>query len=166
MFKQIKAVALDVDGVLTDGAFWWGANGEELKRFCFADATGISLAREAGIKLALISGESSASGMALTQRLADKLKITDVYKGCHDKARAVREFTANHGVTLPDVCFIGDDVLDLPAFAIVGLAVAPANAQPCVRARAHHVTTRDGGHGAVREVLDAILNAHSGAADS
>ena len=164
MFKQIKAVALDVDGVLTDGTFWWGTNGEELKRFSFADMTGISLALQAGIKLALISGESSASGMAITQRLADKLKITDVYKGCHDKARAVREFTAYHGMALSDVCFIGDDVIDLPAFAIVGLAVAPADAQPCVRAQARHVTTCNAGRGAVREVLDAILNARSGPA--
>jgi 3-deoxy-D-manno-octulosonate 8-phosphate phosphatase (KDO 8-P phosphatase) len=163
MFETIKAVALDVDGVMTDGTFWWGTNGDESKRFYLPDLTGVSMARDAGIKLALISGESSAAGMTLTQRLADKLKITDVYKGCHDKAGAVREFAERHGIALADVCFIGDDIIDLPAFAVVGLAVAPANAQDCARAKARHITKRDGGQGAVRETMDAILNARSGA---
>ena len=90
--KNIQAVAMDVDGVLTDGMYWWGSNGEELKRFCFADSTGISRAMKAGIRIALISGESSEAGMTLVQRFADKLKITDVYKGCHDKAPALRDF--------------------------------------------------------------------------
>jgi len=75
---------MDVDGVLTDGTFWWGINGEEFKRFCCADATGISVALNEGVKIALISGESSPAGMALVQRFADKLKITDVTR-MHDK---------------------------------------------------------------------------------
>jgi 3-deoxy-D-manno-octulosonate 8-phosphate phosphatase (KDO 8-P phosphatase) len=157
MFAGIKAVVMDVDGVLTDGTFWWGTNGEEFKRFCFADVTGISLAREAGLHLALVSGESSATGMALVQRFADKLKVTNVYKGCHDKADAVCQIASKHQLQLSEVCFIGDDVIDLPAMAVVGLAAAPANAQPAVRAKAHFVTSCHGGHGAVREVLDAIL---------
>ena len=161
MFEKIKAVALDVDGVMTDGSFWWGTNGEEFKRFSLADLTGISRARAAGIHVALISGESSPAGMALTQRLADKLKLTDVYKGCHDKAAAVREFAARYGIALSDVCFIGDDIIDLPAFAVVGLAVAPADAQTCALEKAGHITKRDGGRGAVRETMDAILSAIS-----
>jgi 3-deoxy-D-manno-octulosonate 8-phosphate phosphatase (KDO 8-P phosphatase) len=161
MFQGIKAVAMDVDGVLTDGTFWWGINGEEFKRFCFADVTGIPLARKAGIKLALISGESSPSGMALVQRFADKLKIVDVYKGCHDKAAAVRDFAEKHQIPLQAVCFIGDDVPDLPAMGVTGLAAAPADAQPVAKAKAHYITSRNGGSGAVREVLDAILEHHT-----
>lgn len=157
MFELIKAVAMDFDGVLTDGGLWWGANGEELKRLCFADVTGIPLARQAGIKFALISGESSPAGMVLVQRFSDKVKITDVYKGCHDKAGAVRDFAHKHQLQLTEVCFIGDDVNDLPAMALVGLAAAPANARPMVKARAAFVTAQAGGFGAVREVIDAIL---------
>ena len=85
--QHIKAVAMDVDGVLTDGTFWWGSNGEESKRFCFADSTGVALALKSGMKIALISGESSEPGMKLVQRYAEKLKIDDVYKGCATKKR-------------------------------------------------------------------------------
>ncbi len=157
MFKNIKAIAMDFDGVLTDGTALWGANGEEMKRICFADVTGIPLARQAGIKLALISGESSPSGMALVQRFADKVKIDDVYKGCHDKAGAVQDFAQKHNLPLIQVCFIGDDVNDLPAMALVGVATAPQNAQPAVKARAAFVAAQPGGSGAVREIIDVIL---------
>src|SRR5579862_9621554 len=163
---DILAVAMDVDGVLTDGTFWWGVNGEELKRFCFADTTGISRALRAGIKIALISGESSPSGMALVQRLADKLNIADVYKGCHDKAAAVRDFATRHELDLARICFIGDDFIDVPAMSIVGLAVAPADAQLQARSRAQWVTERNGGQGAVREVLEAILKERMTPGDS
>jgi 3-deoxy-D-manno-octulosonate 8-phosphate phosphatase (KDO 8-P phosphatase) len=157
IFKKIRAVALDVDGVLTDGTFWWGTNGEEFKRFCFADSTGITQALRAGIKIALISGESSQSGMTLVQRYADKLKISNVYKGCHDKAEAIRDFAQKNGLALSEICFIGDDFIDMPAMSIVGLSATPANAQSLARSKAQFVCKRDGGHGAVRELLDAIL---------
>jgi len=152
---------MDVDGVLTDGAFWWGTNGEEFKRFSVADGSGIALAMKAGLKIALISGESSAAGMTLVQRFADKLKIVDVYKGCHDKAAAIRDFAERNQLQLSEICFIGDDFIDLPAMEIVGLAVTPADAQLVARSKAHLVTERIGGHGAVREVLDRILECKS-----
>lgn len=157
MMRDVRAVAMDVDGVLTDGAFWWGADGGELKRFCFSDTTGISMALGAGIGIALISGESSPDGMALVQRLADKLKIIHVYKGCRDKAAAIRDFAERSQLRLSEICFIGDDSIDIPAMAIVGLAVAPADAHPAARSKAHLVTERSGGQGAVREFLDALL---------
>ena len=157
MFARVKAIATDVDGVLTDGTFWWGTNGEEFKRFSFADVTGIALARRAGIKLALISGESSESGKTLVQRFADKLQITDVYKGCHDKAGAVTEFAGRYSLQLSEVCFIGDDVPDLPAMEIVGVPVAPANAQRAALDKAAFVASRNGGCGVLREVIDLIL---------
>lgn len=152
---------MDVDGVLSDGGFWWSAGGEELKRFCYADVTGISRALASGLVVALISGESSSDGMALVQRYADKLKIEDVYKGCHDKAGAVRELAGKHGLRLSEVCYIGDDVIDIPAMEIAGLAVAPPNAQDAVLAKAQYVTKLGGGHGAVREVLERILDGRS-----
>ena len=155
--KHIKAVAMDVDGVLTDGTFWWGSNGEEFKRFCFADSTGIAQAMRAGIKVALISGESSADGMALVQRFADKLKIQDVFKGCHDKKAAIQEFANKHQLLLSEICYIGDDFIDSEAMSVVGFAVCPSNAHSTAKAKAQFVTTRKGGFGAVREVLDVLL---------
>ena len=90
-FRQVRAFALDVDGVLTDGGLWWGANGEEWKRFCFADIMGLSLARRAGLALGLISGENSA----LVDRYAAKMHIAFVVKNCRDKASALRDFAAS-----------------------------------------------------------------------
>jgi 3-deoxy-D-manno-octulosonate 8-phosphate phosphatase (KDO 8-P phosphatase) len=150
---RIKAIALDVDGVLTDGGFWWGPNGEEWKRFCFADVMGISLARKAGLIVALISGEESP----LVDRFAEKLGITDMVKGCKDKAAALRAFADRRGLSLEEVCFMGDDVNDLEALEIAGLAAAPADARPQVLKEADFVAASRGGNGAVRELVDAIL---------
>ena len=160
-FNQIKAVVMDVDGVLTDGTFWWDTSNIELKRFCFADITGIPLAQKAGIKLALISGESSVAGMAIVGRYAKKLKIEDVYKGCKDKAKTIIDFAQKYGFNLSEICFIGDDIQDLPAIKIAGLSVAPPNAHPTVLQSVDVVTKREGGRGAVRELLDMLLKRKS-----
>lgn len=153
--SRIKALALDVDGVLTDGGFWWGPNGEEWKRFCFADIMGLSLARKAGLIIALISGEDSP----LIDRLAIKMSITNVEKNCKDKAGALRSFADRNQLSLDEICFMGDDVNDLQALAIAGLAAAPANARPAVLAKCEFVATATGGNGAVRELVDSILEA-------
>jgi 3-deoxy-D-manno-octulosonate 8-phosphate phosphatase (KDO 8-P phosphatase) len=155
--RRIKAVAMDVDGVLTDGTFLWGAEGGESKRFCFADSTGIANARAAGVYVALVSGDSTPGGMALVRRYADRLGIVDVFAGCQDKAAALLDFAERHGLRPADACFIGDDTIDLGALAIAGLAAAPADAHPQVLAKATYVTAAKGGQGAVREVLDLIL---------
>jgi 3-deoxy-D-manno-octulosonate 8-phosphate phosphatase (KDO 8-P phosphatase) len=149
----IKAVALDMDGVLTDGTFWWGANGEEFKRFSFADVMGVSLGRKAGLLFALISGESSP----LVDRFAEKMGIADVYAGCKDKASALHAFAGKHDLDLSQVCFMGDDVNDLAAMELAGLAAAPANAHHLVREKADLVMRRAGGHGAVRELTDTLV---------
>ncbi len=153
--KTIRAVAIDVDGVLTDGGLWWGPRGEEWKRFCFADIMGVSLARRAGLILALISGENSP----LVDRYAEKMQIRHVVKGCRDKAGALRDFATAAGVKLTEVCFMGDDVNDLPAMAIAGFSAAPANAVPAVLQRANFIARAPGGNGAVRELMDALLAA-------
>ena len=151
--NDIKAIALDVDGVLTDGTFWWGPNGEEFKRFSFADVMGISLGRKAGLVFALISGEDSP----LIDRFAKKMGITEIYKGCKDKAAALTAFADKHGLDLTSICFMGDDVNDLPAIELAGLSAAPANAQKPVRQRVDLVTERSGGPGAVRGLIDTLL---------
>jgi 3-deoxy-D-manno-octulosonate 8-phosphate phosphatase (KDO 8-P phosphatase) len=151
---SIKLIAMDVDGVLTDGSFWWGPNGEEWKRFHFADIMGLSRARRAGLKLALISGEDSP----LIDRLATKMQISDVEKSCKDKARALQNLATVHNLALEEICFMGDDVNDLPALAIAGLPAAPADAQPAIRAICRFVSTAKGGNGAVRELIEMILS--------
>ncbi len=158
--QKIKAIAMDVDGVLTDGGVWWGPNGEEWKRFHFADIMGLSLARKSGMTIALISGENSP----LVDRLASKLGIGDVHKDCKDKASALRGFAEKHQLLLQEICFIGDDVNDLSALGIVGLSACPADARPSIQERCQVVTTLGGGNGAVREVVDMLLASGSRAA--
>jgi 3-deoxy-D-manno-octulosonate 8-phosphate phosphatase (KDO 8-P phosphatase) len=155
IIENIKAIAMDVDGVLTDGGVWWGPNGEEWKRFHFADIMGLSLARKADIAIALISGENSP----LVDRLAEKLDITDVHKGCKDKAAALRTFAERHCLPLQQICFIGDDVNDLSALAIAGLSACPADARFSVRQHCQLVAKLGGGNGAVREIVDLLLAA-------
>lgn len=151
--KEIRAIALDVDGVLTDGGIWWGPNGEEWKRFCFADIMGVSRARKAGIVIALISGEDSP----LVDRFAAKFQLTDVVKGCKDKAAALRQIAERNQLQLKEICFMGDDVNDLAALEIAGLAAAPADARPAVLQKCQFIAKSAGGNGAVRELVDAIL---------
>lgn len=151
--SQVRAIALDVDGVLTDGGCWWGPNGEEWKRFCFADIMGVSLARRAGLKLGLISGEDSQ----LVERYAAKMKILFVFKGCRDKAAALRDFATSTGISLTSICYMGDDVNDVAAMVIAGISAAPANAAAVARSNASFITRNYGGNGAVREVIDEIL---------
>lgn len=149
----IKVIALDVDGVLTDGGFWWGPKGQEWKRFSFADIMGLSLARKAGMQIAFITGEDSP----MVDRLASKMGVTEVYRNCKDKAQALKSLAARCRLNLEEICFMGDDVNDLPALEIAGLAAAPANARPAVIQRCHFVTQASGGNGAVRELIDYVL---------
>jgi 3-deoxy-D-manno-octulosonate 8-phosphate phosphatase (KDO 8-P phosphatase) len=151
----IKAVAMDVDGVLTDGTVLLDESGRETKAISFADIMGVSLGRRAGLLFAFVSGEGGPS----LDRIAAKFGVSEVYPDCKDKASAVRDFAARHDLELTEVCFIGDDVNDVPALQICGLAVAPANAQAAASAAAAVVTKRPGGAGAVREVIDDLLSA-------
>lgn len=153
--RNIRAVAFDVDGVLTDGGVWWGPGGEEWKRFCFQDIMGLSLARRAGFTLALISGEDSP----LVDRFAGKMKIEYFVKGCRDKADALREFAAQLGLEMHQICFMGDDVNDLPALQIAGFSAAPPTAAAEVLTQVDLITNRAGGNGAARDLIDALLHA-------
>ena len=155
--KEIRAIAFDVDGVLTDGGIWWGPDGGEWKRFCFADIMGVSLARKAGLIITLISGEDSP----LVDRYAAKFALTDITKGCKDKALALREFAKRNQLQLREICFMGDDVNDLAAMEIAGLSASPANARPAVLRKAAFVARSAGGNGAARELIDAILEARN-----
>ena len=150
--EKILGLAFDVDGVLTDGGLWWGPDGEEWKRFCFADIMGLSLARRAGLQVALISGEDSP----LVDRYAQKMLIRHVVKGCRDKAAALREFASASGIDLAEICFMGDDINDLAAMRIAGFSAAPSNAAADILEEADFVARKTGGNGAVRELVEAL----------
>jgi 3-deoxy-D-manno-octulosonate 8-phosphate phosphatase (KDO 8-P phosphatase) len=151
--EKIRAVALDIDGVLTDGTFIWGPNGEEYKSFSFSDIMGISLGSKAGLIFALISGENSL----LIDRFAEKMHIVDIFKGCKDKAAALILFTEKYDLNRNQVCFMGDDINDIGALEIAGLSAVPANAHKSVKQKASLTTEKSGGKGAVRELIDIIL---------
>jgi 3-deoxy-D-manno-octulosonate 8-phosphate phosphatase (KDO 8-P phosphatase) len=149
----IKGIALDVDGVLTDGTFYWGPEGQEFKQFSFHDIMGISLGTKAGLVFALISGEDSP----LIDRFAMKMRIVDIHKGCKNKAKALSAFCKKYDFHFSQVCFMGDDVNDLPALALAGLSAAPQNAHASVKKQVMLITEQSGGQGALRELVDHVL---------
>jgi 3-deoxy-D-manno-octulosonate 8-phosphate phosphatase (KDO 8-P phosphatase) len=151
--KRIKAIALDVDGVLTDGTILWGPRDEEYRAFSYSDIMGISLGIKSGLIFALISGENSP----LIDRFAEKMHIVDIYKGCKDKSTALISFTKKYNLILDEVCFMGDDVNDIASIELVGFSAAPSNAHDSIKQKVDIVTKNSGGKGAVRELLDLIL---------
>jgi len=118
---------------------------------------GISLARRAGLEIALISGEDSP----LVSRYAKKMKIAHVHTGVRDKASALRQFSADTGIPFDNICFMGDDINDLPAMALAGISAAPCNANAAVLAKVVFRCTSKGGKGAARELIDAWLAARN-----
>jgi 3-deoxy-D-manno-octulosonate 8-phosphate phosphatase (KDO 8-P phosphatase) len=156
-WRGVRALIMDVDGVLTDGGLYYTENGDELKRFDVRDGQGLVLLRQAGILTAIVTGKRTT----LVARRADELGIAEIHQGVTDKTATVTALLARHGVAPAAACYVGDDINDLPALAIVGIAVAVADAVAIVRRAAHYVTGAPGGRGAIREVCDLILAAGS-----
>lgn len=157
--NAIRLLGLDVDGVLTDGRLWYGPEGELFKGFHVHDGLGIKRAQEAGIEIVVISARASA----MVSRRLDDLGVRTRIQGCEDKGAALAQLRAQRQLPESAVAFAGDDLPDLAAFAVAGLRIAVANAQPQVLAAAHWVTAKAGGHGAVREVCEALIAAHTSA---
>lgn len=151
----IALLALDVDGVLTDGTVYYSAEGETLKAFNIMDGLGLRMLERAGIRTAIISARDSAP----LQRRAEDLGIGFTYFGRHDKPAAWASLLERTGLTPAQAAFAGDDLIDLGVLGQAGLAFAVANAHPAVRATAHYVTARTGGQGAVREMAELLLAA-------
>jgi 3-deoxy-D-manno-octulosonate 8-phosphate phosphatase (KDO 8-P phosphatase) len=152
--QRVKILLCDVDGVLTDASVFIGA-GQEIKRFDILDGLGLVLLRRAGIKVGWISSRPSSA----TKLRADELKIDFLVQQKDGKVAAIENILARTGFTWAQVCYVGDDIVDLGALKRAGLAVAVTNAVAEARAAAHFVTTLGGGHGAVREVAELILKA-------
>lgn len=153
--RRIRVVLFDVDGVLTDGGVYMHADGTESKRFDIKDGAGIVIARRAGLAVGLISARQSAS----TLHRARQLGMDPVRQGVSDKAAALDEVMRLHGWDAEAIAYMGDDVVDLPVLTRVGLAACPADAVPEVRAVAHFVSPRPGGHGAARSLIEDVLRA-------
>jgi 3-deoxy-D-manno-octulosonate 8-phosphate phosphatase (KDO 8-P phosphatase) len=153
--QRIRMLVLDVDGVLTDGTLYFDNQGNEMKAFCTRDGLGIKALQGQGIPVALITGRQSN----IVAERAAQLNIEHVYQGRDDKLNAFKDLLASTGADQQTVCYAGDDWIDLPVLERVGLAVTVPDADSVVRARAHWITSRPGGHGAVREICDLILAA-------
>jgi 3-deoxy-D-manno-octulosonate 8-phosphate phosphatase (KDO 8-P phosphatase) len=154
---DIQLLAMDVDGVLTDGTLTINADGSESKSFNTLDGHGIRLWHRAGLKVALISGRASPP----LRHRAEQLKIQYVYEDCHYKLPVFEKLVQQLGLTPEKTAYIGDDLPDLPVIRYAGFSAAVANAVLEVKRYADYVTIRPGGKGAVREVIEHILK-HSG----
>ena len=151
--RSIRALGLDVDGVLSDGRLYFTSAGEEMKAFHALDGHGLKMLRQAGIEVVIITSRASP---ILERRCAD-LGIRHLYQDVGDKLAASRDFLRLAGLEAGQFCFAGDDLVDLPVLRAAGLACSVPNGHADVRCRAQIVTSLPGGHGAVREITDFLL---------
>jgi len=148
-----QLLALDVDGVMTSGAVYFTALGDELKAFNILDGQGIKSMLASGIEVAIITGRTSP----LTEKRAKDLGIKHITQGREDKKSALLELCTKLGITLNEVAYVGDDLPDLSAIKAANVGFTVPNAHPFIRKHADYCTTLKGGDGAVREVCDLIL---------
>ena len=151
----IQLLALDVDGVLTDGKLYFGTTGEAMKSFSTLDGLGIKMLQRSGIEVVVITARQSS----IVKQRAAELGIDAVLQGREDKCAALAELLAERQLSMDQAAYVGDDLPDLAAICSAGLGIAPANANAAVRERADWVTQQQGGAGAVREVAELILQA-------
>ena len=151
--KKIRLLAMDVDGVLTDGGMVYVEDSGLLKSFNAQDGLGIRLAMSAGLKIAWVTGNVSS---AVARRAAD-VGVADLYQGARLKSEAIRDVAAKHRLSTEEIAYVGDDLNDLPAFEAAGVSFAVSNAVSEVKQAACFITQRSGGAGAVREVIEMIL---------
>ncbi|HBQ20893.1 MAG: hypothetical protein A2Z91_08570 [Deltaproteobacteria bacterium GWA2_38_16] len=152
--KKIKMIILDVDGVLTDAGLMIGYNGFEYMKFNVQDGAGIVLAQKIGYRFAMITGRNTA----IISRRAKMLHIKDVYQNKLYKMDSYKKILKKYKLKDEHICYIGDDILDLPILMRVGFSAAPQDAVPDVKKRVDYVAKRLGGCGAVREIIDIILD--------
>ena len=153
--RKIRLVLMDVDGVLTDSRIYMFSDGTEGRAFSTRDGHGIRMGQRGGLMFGILSGRESR---VVIDR-AEQLYITEIHQGIFDKNERYAEILERFQLSDEAVCFIGDDLVDVPVMRRVGLAVAPAGSEEGVIQVAHWVTRRSGGQGAVREVVDLLLRA-------
>lgn len=154
-FKQIKLLILDVDGVMTDGGLTIGDDGQEYKTFHAHDGLGMKLLKATGVELAIITGRTSN----VVKKRAMSTGVAHFYQGAEDKLAAFHDLIKAAEIAAHECAFMGDDVVDLPPMLHCGLSLAVPNSPDLVLQHAHYVTKKQGGHGAVREVCELIMQA-------
>jgi YrbI family 3-deoxy-D-manno-octulosonate 8-phosphate phosphatase len=152
--RQIRVLALDIDGVLTDGFMRLDEDGRETKRLFFRDIDAVYLAHRSGLALALLTGEETK----IVDRIAERLAVDRVYRD-RDKERSLTKLADDLGVTPEEVCYVGDAPRDAPALRLAGLGLAPADAAPEAHEAADRVLASPGGRGAVSEAVALVLDA-------
>jgi len=162
LLSQIRLFATDVDGVLTDAGMYYAESGDEWKKFNTRDGMGIKLLQRAGIITAIVTQERTK----LVARRAEKLAIPELHQGVMDKLTVIREMAARHGLTLSQVAYIGDDINDLETLKEVGFSASPADGLPDIVAAVDYVCQKKGGEGAVREIIEMILEAQRSKVES
>lgn len=151
--RRVKILILDIDGVMTDGRIIYSIYGDELKFFDVQDGFGISLLNKAGIKSVIITAKKSR----IVKLRARDMKVAKAYQGFIDKTIPFNDIVKRFQVKPEEICFMGDDLIDIPVLKRVGFAVAVPNAVDEVKQSVHHITSKMGGRGAVREICDLIL---------
>ena len=151
--KLIRLIAFDVDGIMTDGGLYYSDSGEEFKRFNSQDGHGLKMLRASGVEIALITGRTSRCVAARAKNLG----IAHVYQGVENKLEVMVGLLDKLKLPRDAAAYMGDDVVDLPVMLRVGLAISVPDAPQVVRDRAHYVTRRDGGQGAVREACELLM---------
>jgi 3-deoxy-D-manno-octulosonate 8-phosphate phosphatase (KDO 8-P phosphatase) len=151
--NKIKLLLLDVDGVMTDGSIYYSNSGDEFKKFNIQDGYGISKLRRAGINTGIITGRISN----LVARRAEELGIKEIYQNLENKLEAYESIKKKFNYSDADIAYIGDDEFDLAVLERVGFSAAPSDAVPAVKKQVHYVCKLGGGKGAVREVIEMIL---------
>lgn len=152
-FSKIKFVLMDLDGVLTDGTIYYTGNNEMIKAFNAHDGFGINRGRLHGLKFAIISGMTAPANSFRAKRLA----IEELYENCANKCEAANEIKLKYDLNDENLCFMGDDVFDIPLLNQAGFSAAPPEAIEEVRNEVHYITKVSAGRGCVREMIDLIL---------
>lgn len=153
--RRLKLMAFDVDGVLTDGALYYTDEGVEIKAFNTLDGHGLKMLQKFGVKVAIITGRKARCVELRMQNLGIDL----LFQGIEDKWETMQSLLARLGITAAEAGYMGDDVVDLPAMTACGFSAAPADGHSLTKRHARMIATKAGGHGAVREVCEFVLDA-------
>ena len=150
---MIKYLILDIDGTMTDGGIYYDETGNEFKKFCTKDGTGIIVARNANIRLIVLTGRECHA----TERRMTELGVTEVYQNIKDKVLWMKEWMIENDISKEEVGYIGDDINDLGPMKLCGFVACPADSIEEVKGIADYIATVDGGHGVIRDVIKYLL---------
>lgn len=153
--KKIKYLIIDVDGTLTDAGIYYDERGNELKKFCTKDAAGFFAAHQVGMKIMILTGRESA---ATTRRMTE-MKADYLIQNCRDKINYIKKFMEEHSILKDEIGYLGDDLNDLTAMQLCGFIGCPSDACKEVKEKADYVSDICGGHGAVRDIIEFLLQA-------